>query len=130
VAKPMTVPRQKKLTWKTFSEYIRKRDADWKGDCTCVTCGVVKPIKEMQAGHFIQGRHNSILFDERNVHTQCYSCNVMKYGNSLKYYRFMESKYGEKIILELEEKDTEKKSFTVEELKGLREEFKRKIEAL
>jgi 5-methylcytosine-specific restriction endonuclease McrA len=128
--KTMTVPRQKKLTWKTFSEYIRKRDADWKGDCTCVTCGTVKPIKEMQAGHFIQGRHNSILFDERNVHAQCYSCNVMKYGNSLKYYRFMESKYGDEVIKELEEKDAEPKSFTVDELKELREEFKRKIEAL
>ena len=76
----------KKYLWeKLFSPYIRKRD---KGKC--YTCGVVSPWKEMQAGHMIPCTCEELRFNEDNVHCQCYSCNIMKYGNLTEYhYRFI-----------------------------------------
>lgn len=65
----------KKKAWDAFSRYIRTRDClKSTGDRNrgaCVTCGRVFDFKKLQAGHFIPGRVNSILFDEQCVHAQC-----------------------------------------------------------
>ena len=90
----------KEKAWSAFSEFIRKRDSAG-GQSKCVTCGDWKPWKEQQAGHFVPGRSNGVLFDERNTHVQCYACNVRKHGNLLPYYDFMEEKFGKEIIAEL-----------------------------
>jgi hypothetical protein len=82
----------KQAAWDAFSKYIRNRDKK------CVTC----PRGEaQQAGHFIDGRHNAVLFSERGVHGQCYHCNVGLKGNKLEYWLFMEKTYGRKVIDEL-----------------------------
>lgn len=128
--KSLTVSYWKKKCWTLFSLYIRIRDSDWRGNATCVTCGLTKHYKQMQAGHFIPGRHNSILFDERNVHAQCYGCNVMKQGNSIKYFRFMQQQYGDAVIEELERLDRENKQFTIPELETLYEAIKEKLKKL
>ena len=129
IKKPSVAKLKKKL-WKLFSEYIRKSNANFQEYVTCVTCPITKHWKEMQAGHFIPGRHNSILFDERNVHVQCYGCNVHKQGNTVKYFRFMEKKYGHKVIKELEKLDLENKQFTTNELEKLIEIYKKKLKLL
>ena len=120
----------KKKAWKLFSEWIRRRDSDWRGMVACVTCGIIKDYKQQQAGHFIPGRRNSILFHERNVHAQCYGCNVMKQGNTVKYFRFMQKRYGDEVIEELEHLNTIDKQFTPQELKDLIEDLKIKISKL
>lgn len=84
-----------------FSLYIRRSHADKKGNCKCVTCGCIKPIEDMQAGHFLDGRNNSILFDERGVHPQCYACNCCLHGNKVEYFKWMEKNYGRGVIDEL-----------------------------
>ena len=76
----------KKETWKLFSLYIRLKYADDNGYVSCCTCGIKKHYKEMQAGHFIAGRNNSILFEEKCVHPQCGRCNVYKHGNTVEYF--------------------------------------------
>jgi hypothetical protein len=96
------------------------------GYCTCVTCGVRKPWKEMQAGHFIDGRNNAILFDELGVYPQCYACNCMKSGNKVEYFRFMQEQVGDKIIDELRKKAKQQRKFTEEELIDMRSEYNRK----
>lgn len=73
----------------------------------------------MQAGHFIAGRGNSILFLETNVHPQCYICNIRKHGNQLVYYRFMVRTYGEKEVKRLEKLSAKPRAFTVKELEEL-----------
>lgn len=113
-----------------MSEFIRRRDADWKGEVQCVTCGLVKHWKQLQAGHFIPGRRNSILFDERNIHAQCYGCNVMKQGNTVKYFRFMQRTYGDTVIEELEHLNTIDKQFQPKELEELIQDLKQKINEL
>ena len=47
----------------------------------CYTCGVLKPIKEMQCGHGLGGRGNSILFDASICRPQCVSCNIFRGGS-------------------------------------------------
>ena len=59
----------------------------------------------MQAGHWIPGRHNSILFDERNCHSQCYHCNIGLQGSPIKYYDRMLKEYGEEVCDTLKEFD-------------------------
>lgn len=120
----------KDKAWEACSQYIRQKYADWRGNATCITCGLTKPWKQQQAGHFIPGRRNSILFDIRNIHVQCYGCNVRKQGNSIKYFRFMQDKYGDKVIEELEQLEKVDKQFTIPELQEKIEHFKKLIKEL
>lgn len=90
----------KEKAWSSFSRYIRLRDAlRFTGDPDegqCVTCLRTYPTKSLQAGHFIGGRTNAVLFAEDIVYSQCYGCNVGRSGNYLDYYYFMERELGSK----------------------------------
>lgn len=92
--KKPSVAKLKKKLWTLFSEYIRRLYARPDETCECVTCGVVKHWKELQAGHFIPaGSSNNLRFVEMNVHPQCYSCNCMKHSNPIEYRIYMEERY-------------------------------------
>jgi hypothetical protein len=121
----------KKKAWVAFSIYIRTRDAlrttGILDEALCVTCGRRYPIKQLQAGHFIPGRHNSILFNEKNCHAQCYGCNVMKKGSTVQYWVFMEKEYGRKIINQLIEEDKKTSQGKVYIFKELEKEYKEKL---
>lgn len=57
----------------------------------------------MDAGHFFDAgvSGNSLYFDERNVHCQCFSCNVKKSGNKAIYASNLVRQYGDDIIMKL-----------------------------
>ena len=124
----------KKKAWVLFSRYIRLRDClKTTGTTThgvCITCGKNYPFESLQAGHFIAGRSNAVLFDEHGVFAQCYACNVGLHGNVLEYRRKIIEMYGEGSdeVMEVESKKTKK--FTVQELQDLIEELKIKISHL
>ena len=128
--KVYSVSQLRKKVDKLFSEYIRRRGSDWRGMAQCVTCGLTKPYKEMQAGHFIPGRHPSVVYNEKNCHVQCYGCNVGKKGNMVRYFRYMQDTYGELVISELEDLDARSKQFTPLELLELIEDLKEKLKCL
>ncbi len=89
--KKETLSKVKKDTWILFSKYIRLRDhfrycpgetmfVETKNGSQevkvgkCVTCGAKKPIAAqggLQAGHFIPGRNNAVLFCTKGVNSQC-----------------------------------------------------------
>ena len=97
-----TIPKLKKKVWKVMSLYIRLRDSDEDDMCTCCTCGVRKPYKEMHAGHYIPKSLGLwIMFHEENTHAQCPGCNLFKHGNLHEYALFLEEKYGKRILQEL-----------------------------
>lgn len=93
-----TITAQKNKLWKVFSRYIRIRDCLATTSTIthgrCCTCNRHYPIGKLQAGHFIPGREDNILFEPTCVHAQCYRCNVKRSGEWVKYYRFMQKKYG------------------------------------
>jgi len=92
----------KNKLWKIVSEYIRRRDADDEGLVECCTCKKVGHWNRMQAGHFVaSSQGNATRWDERNIHAQCYRCNINLGGNGPEYYPFMVNKYGLDFVNEL-----------------------------
>ena len=118
------IQKQKRKTWEWFSKYIRLKYADHQGNCTCYTCGAVKPWKKMQAGHGISGRTNNVLFNEDLVRPQCYGCNIMQYGKLDEFGEKLRKEIGSRYSEALKSKYQEK-HFTELELKSLEEQYKR-----
>ena len=99
-----TISKLKKKLDKVFSEYIRKRDSDYKGNCKCISCGKEYPAfgGSTHAGHLFSRRYLSIRYDERNVNSQCSYCNTFLNGNQIKAARGVENKWGKGTVDELE----------------------------
>lgn len=102
--RPKKISSLKKLADTYFSIYIRKREADWRGYATCVTCGKVDEWKKMHCGHYISRGVLATRFDEQNCHTQCPRCNIFLNGNYASYSLYLINKYGNNIIKELHER--------------------------
>jgi hypothetical protein len=89
---------KKETALKWLSKYVRRRDAiKTTGDvfyAKCITCGKTYPVEDMDAGHAISGRMNSILFNEDLVHAQCRPCNREGGGQTLMYEKVMIDMYG------------------------------------
>lgn len=130
VKKP-SLSRAKKKAWAAFSIYIRTRDCikttQTKTHLNCVTCGRLVEIKKAHASHFIPGRHNATLFDERGVHGSCYACNVVLGGNGPAYYKFMLAEWGQEIIDELLRNDNQTVKYTVDDYEQLEQTYKNKL---
>ena len=85
--------------WKWFAKFIKTRDAvKTTGDiyyAKCITCGEVQLIEEMDAGHGIPGRMNSVLFNEDLVNAQCRECNRHGGGEKQKYKQVLIDRHGQ-----------------------------------
>ncbi len=92
--KKKTPAQYKKLLWKVFSEYIRKRDKN-----ICFICGRYAEGSGYHAGHFIPKSVGglALYFHEDNVHGCCYHCNINLGGNLWEYGK----KLGDKRVSEL-----------------------------
>jgi hypothetical protein len=136
MAKKNSISYWKKQAWDQFSRFIRLRDRLEENGyptefATCCTCKKVAPWRSLQAGHFVAGRRNVILFDERNCHAQCYGCNCGRSGHVIEYYPFMIEKYGQEVIDELKYlHDNEQRSFSIEELMEMTAEYRAKADEL
>jgi hypothetical protein len=129
--KSKTLSKAKEKAWKAFSEYIRTKEciettgSPFSG--ICVTCGRETDYRELQAGHFLSSRCNSILFEESGVHIQDKHCNLFKHGNIENYYPYMLKRYGQKEIDRLKKLKGTTRKYTIDELDTLTEELKEKI---
>ena len=120
--KKQTVATLKKNADKYFSQYVRYRDGEFKrGDwlVECITCGIEKPLKEMQAGHFVSRRVNELRFDEMNVNAQCIGCNMFKQGEQYLYSKNLDAKYGDGTADALMAKRHLTHKFTIAELEEI-----------
>jgi len=128
----------KAKAWTAFSKYIRTRDCIRFGnsltDGMCVTCKRQYPFKKLQAGHFIQGRGNSVLLDERLVYSQCLGCNgnppMGKGGNYVEYFIFMEQEVGREKIDEFRLLKFQTKIYKQYQWEEAEQEFKNKTKEL
>jgi hypothetical protein len=84
-----------------FSIYIRQK-YEVDGLVECYTCGVQKPIPQMQNGHFWSRSNLSVRWDEDNCRPQCSGCNVFKHGNYIVYTQKMMQELGEDLFEALE----------------------------
>jgi 5-methylcytosine-specific restriction endonuclease McrA len=116
----------KKKADKYFSLYVRHRDST-DGMAECITCGTKKPIKQMQAGHFVSRRVNALRFDEENVNAQCTGCNMFKAGEQYLYAKALDLKYGDGKAEELMNRRHETHKFTIQELEEIIADAKTQI---
>ena len=132
--KKQTISKAKKKTWKAFSEYIRMRDCLRTTGLVdygkCITCGKTVPRTLLQAGHFIPGRHNANLFNEKGTSAQCYHCNVNLKGNQLIYRRKIIEMYGEGYDEILEAADKQTIKYSVAQLEEMEKEYKAMIKEM
>lgn len=84
----------------------------------------------MQAGHFIPGRNNAVLFDEIIVNGQCYNCNFNLKGNWVEYECVMLARHGRKAIEEMKLKSKQRVKMTAQDMVDIQEKYKKKIEEL
>jgi hypothetical protein len=112
-----------------FSEYVRRKHAD-RGYVNCCSCGKRMRWQDVHAGHFVSRRHNSLRYDERNVHPQCAFCNSFREGNPAGYAKYLVDMYGKEILDELAKEQRKHKKFTPKELEELIKVYKQKLKEL
>lgn len=112
-----------------FSEYIRLRDSS-DGYGRCISCGKLVYWREADAGHFVNRKHMSLRYDEKNVNLQCRSCNRFDEGNMIGYQRGLVAKYGNDVINYLDIKKYNVCKLSEVEYRVLIHEYKNKIKGL
>lgn len=127
--KTLNIPKLIKKLDEVYSLYIRQKYYDeFTEYVSCVTCGKTAHYKDgMQNGHYISRSHRSLRYDDLNCHVQCFRCNVKLKGNMPAYALFLIRTYGQGILEELEEKKSQTKQFTANELLELIQIYKAKI---
>lgn len=78
-AKEKSMASLKKTLDALFSIYIRTKYSK-DGLVKCYTCTTVKPIKEIQNGHWIPRNNLATRFSEENCRPQCVACNMFQKG--------------------------------------------------
>lgn len=85
------VPALKRKLWKLVSAYIRRRETN---DCFSCKKGGLEG-SGWHAGHlFPAGSHNIIRFEPKNIHSQCFRCNINLRGNGAAYASAFIERYG------------------------------------
>ena len=129
---PTTISKLKKKLDKVFSEYIRKRDSDYKGNCKCISCGKEYAAfgGRIHAGHLFSRRYLSIRYSEQNVNAQCSYCNTFLNGNQILAARGVENKWGKGTVDELESRMHIVVKLTRADYEEAIERYKQKIREL
>lgn len=122
--------RLKNECWNIFSLYIRLRDSNKDGMCYCISCGSKHYYKEMQAGHYIGGRGNSVLFHEDIVNAQCVACNIFAGGNYIDYHFAMRKKYSERQLQEFNQLKHKVVKFKISDLVAIYDLYSQKVNNL
>jgi len=119
-----TIPKLTAKAQKVFNAYIRKRDSQ-DGYFTCISCGRTLTTDQMDAGHFAPVKGGSALrFDEYNVNGECKKCNGFDEFHLIGYRRGIIEKYGEGVLIHLEQNARLIKKWSRTELNDIIERYK------
>lgn len=106
------------------------------GQCVCVTCGTVGSWKgtffgggEIETGHFLASRRNSILLEEDNVAPQCKTCNRHRAGEQQLFRKWMLAVRGPEVVERLERLKNGVVQFTREQLVDMRIAYAARLKA-
>jgi len=128
--KKKSIKSLKKKAWKLFSEWIRRRDADDQGRVYCYTCDELMHWSAMQAGHLLDGRNNSILFNVDCVRVQCPACNIWKSGNKESFIPRYIDEMGRDKFEEMKQIKNQTVKYSISDYEEMIAEFKKELEAL
>ncbi len=112
----------KRELWGLFALYVKERDGG-----VCFTCGAPRlEGKNHHAGHCIRaGGHASTKYDPKNVHAQCFSCNILRDGNTHEYVQRIIDRYGADEYRRMLQKSRETKNWKRPEIEELIAALKR-----
>lgn len=125
--KTKTHAQLKKELDKVFSQYIRHLYSDDNGNVECYTCGVVKPIKQMQNGHMQSRKHTSTRWHLNNCRPQCVKCNIYSEGEKIRFYRRLCSEIGDKEVEEVIQLSYKTEKYSKPDLIYLIDYYKQKL---
>ncbi|MAN62518.1 MAG: hypothetical protein CMI60_11305 [Parvibaculum sp.] len=121
---------------KVFSKYVRKFHEDKYGLCTCITCGVQKPPKEMHAGHFMSRGCYSTRWlhqpDEGmvNVLPQCPRCNLYDSNQNYKYGLALDAKYGKGTAEKIYNLSKQTSKYSIVDIVAMRKNYEKLLSEL
>ena len=130
-----SLPQLKQLAQVAFNEFIRERDSAGGSHFKCISCGQIKEVKYMDAGHYYNvGHHDGLRYDEDNVHGQCSHCNRFLHGNLIEYGQNLPDRIGLTRFEALKHRAAYYKAhghkFTRTEVTEIIEKYKQKIKEL
>ncbi len=100
--KLQTIGALKKKVQTLFNAFIRQRDSK-DGFFKCISCGRVKSVEHMNAGHYIPVSKSQYLrYSFSNVHGECDHCNCFDEFHLVPYRRNLIAKIGLDKVEELE----------------------------
>lgn len=79
---------------KIFAYYIRLRDIMPNGMGKCISCGKIKPYREIDCGHFFGRSNMATRFDEDNCNSECRWCNRVSSDHLIFYQENLIKKIG------------------------------------
>lgn len=115
---------------KIFSKYIRLRDCMPNGMCKCISCGKVKPLSQIDAGHFWSRRHMNTRFDPMNVNGECRYCNSFDGDHLIGYRENLIKKIGLSNFNYLQIKKEQTKKWEDFEIKALIKYYTQEVQRL
>lgn len=115
---------------KVFSLYIRLRDVMPNGYGRCISCGKIKPFKELDAGHFYSRIHMATRFDEQNVNGECRFCNRFLSDHIIGYRANLIQKIGLGKVEYLGIKSKQTKKWSAFELEEMIKYYKNEVKRL
>ena len=125
-AEMLTVQDYVKMAQQVFNAYINKRDSGKP----CISCGK-KITGRVNASHYYNANnHWNVRFDENNVHSSCITCNQYLSGNLIEYGVRLEKLIGPDEFAILREDAYKLRKFSIDELKGIIAEYKRKLKEM
>lgn len=108
-----------------FNAWIRKRDAGHP----CISCQRHHE-GQYHAGHYLSvGARPELRFEPLNVHLQCAPCNTHLSGNAVLFRKGLIAKHGLEVVEWLEGPHPAKK-YTVEDLKQIKDTYRKKLAEL
>ena len=113
-----------------FSKYIRWYYADANGYVECYTCGVTKPVKEMQAGHFQSRRHYATRWHTNNCRVQCQKCNIWEQGQQFIFGNKLKAEIGDVKFNELIQLSNSTAKYTQQDYEDMIAYYKKELNKL
>jgi len=128
ITREVVLKREKEKAWGWFSKYIRTRECLQSTGSTeyglCFTCGKRTNYEEMDAGHFIAGRKNAVLFDPAYVRGQCRECNRSKGGNVKIFREKLVILHGEESVQDAQNKRHNVVKYSESDYADISEEYR------
>ena len=124
--KPLSISKMIKECDRLFSIKVRANKGkvkleNMKGNEVnqCYTCFGIFLIKRLHAGHYLSRWYKSARWDFDNARPQCFACNIMRKGDSIKFRQHLVQEIGEKRVKAVEAKRNQHTKLTREYLTKL-----------